>query len=110
MKNVTPVLTGTMCDECGEEAAIRIAGERLPNTAYLCGPCGQELIRRMSDQLRQAAALRSLPDRQPVARYRTDYRCPACGNEWDEVWPSPCDSDCPQCGLKNIEAFGYIEI
>ena len=26
------------------------------------------------------------------------YECSECGNEWEDDWSCPCDSDCPACG------------
>lgn len=38
-----------------------------------------------------------------------EYRCPECGYEWTEQWSCACDSECPQCGLKNITAHSWEE-
>lgn len=38
-----------------------------------------------------------------------EYRCPECGHEWTEQWSCACDSECPACGLKNIEALSWDE-
>ena len=38
-----------------------------------------------------------------------EYRCPKCGHEWQEQWSSACDSQCPNCGLKNITALSWDE-
>jgi predicted RNA-binding Zn-ribbon protein involved in translation (DUF1610 family) len=38
-----------------------------------------------------------------------EYRCPECGHEWTEQWSCACDSQCPNCGLKNIEALSWDE-
>jgi len=35
------------------------------------------------------------------------YRCPECGHEWEEQWSSACDSECPNCGTKNITALSW---
>jgi DNA-directed RNA polymerase subunit RPC12/RpoP len=38
-----------------------------------------------------------------------DYRCPDCGHEWHEQWSSACDSDCPNCGARDITAMSWNE-
>lgn len=38
-----------------------------------------------------------------------EYRCPECGHEWTEQWSCACDSQCPACGLKSIEALSWDE-
>lgn len=39
-----------------------------------------------------------------------EYRCPNCGHEWQEQWSCACDSQCPECGLQNIEALSWDEV
>jgi hypothetical protein len=39
---------------------------------------------------------KGLKDTDPL--YLNAYRCPACGNEWDDVWDCGCDDDCASCG------------
>ena len=31
------------------------------------------------------------------------YRCPRCGEEWQDEWSCACNDECPGCGLKDIE-------
>jgi len=38
------------------------------------------------------------------------YNCPFCHHEWRETWTCACDSDCPKCGTRNIEAKSWKEI
>lgn len=38
-----------------------------------------------------------------------EYRCPECDHEWQEKWSCACDSECPNCGLKNITALSWSE-
>lgn len=38
------------------------------------------------------------------------YRCPNCGDEWDEVWTSMCDSECGVCDMENISPYKSEEI
>ena len=38
-----------------------------------------------------------------------EYRCPECDHEWQEQWSCACDSQCPNCGLKNITALNWSE-
>lgn len=30
------------------------------------------------------------------------YRCPDCGEEWDDVWDCACDDECGACGARAI--------
>lgn len=30
------------------------------------------------------------------------YKCPRCGNEWQDEWESTCDDECGNCGMRNI--------
>jgi hypothetical protein len=34
------------------------------------------------------------------------YRCPECGNEWEEIYECACDSEC-DCGCGDIEALSW---
>jgi hypothetical protein len=38
------------------------------------------------------------------------YICPACGEDWEEVWECACDSECPKCGARNVEAHEWNEV
>lgn len=38
-----------------------------------------------------------------------EYRCPKCRHEWQEQWSCACDSECPECGTKNIAALSWEE-
>lgn len=33
------------------------------------------------------------------------YRCPKCGEKWEEEYTSACDSECGKCGTENISAL-----
>jgi predicted Zn-ribbon and HTH transcriptional regulator len=35
------------------------------------------------------------------------YQCPDCGNDWHEEWSCACDSECPHCGARNIQATSW---
>lgn len=35
------------------------------------------------------------------------YRCPDCGEEWDDYWCSAVDGDCPSCDARNIEPVAW---
>lgn len=45
-----------------------------------------------------------------MSQYLVKYRCPKCSETWEEVWASPCDSECPKCGTRDIEAYEYDHI
>ena len=38
------------------------------------------------------------------------YECSVCGCRWEEVWDCTCDSECPDCGQRDIEAVNREEI
>lgn len=38
-----------------------------------------------------------------------EYRCPECDHDWQEQWSCACDSQCPNCGLKNITALSWSD-
>lgn len=42
--------------------------------------------------------------------FRIEYICPLCEHKWVEIWSCACDSECPKCGTKNIEAYDWEEI
>lgn len=31
------------------------------------------------------------------------YLCPDCGTDWADTWESAVNSDCPSCGIRDIE-------
>jgi DNA-directed RNA polymerase subunit M/transcription elongation factor TFIIS len=33
------------------------------------------------------------------------YRCPDCGEEWQDEWSCGCDDDCPECGARHISPY-----
>jgi predicted nucleic acid-binding Zn-ribbon protein len=42
--------------------------------------------------------------------YLIDYTCPDCGHQWQETYECACDSECPQCGARNISAVSWAEV
>ncbi len=42
--------------------------------------------------------------------YLNRYKCPECNHKWSEVWSCACDSECPSCGMKNIQVISYEEL
>ena len=38
-----------------------------------------------------------------------EYRCPNCDHEWQEQRSCACDSQCPNCGLKNVLALSWSD-
>jgi DNA-directed RNA polymerase subunit RPC12/RpoP len=38
-----------------------------------------------------------------------EYRCPECDHDWQEQWSCACDSQCPNCGLKNVLALSWSD-
>lgn len=39
--------------------------------------------------------------------YYVTYKCPACDHVWTEQWSCACSSECPHCGLQDIEALDF---
>lgn len=35
------------------------------------------------------------------------YVCPECEWTWQEEWSCACDSECPHCGLKDVQAASW---
>ena len=35
------------------------------------------------------------------------YECPDCGHLWQEEYECACDSTCPECGTRNIQALEW---
>lgn len=69
--------------------------------AMLCVTCGEESEALNDDD--------ECPDCETWLVIQ--YRCPVddggCGHEWSEEWSCACDSECPECGLKNITALSW---
>lgn len=42
-------------------------------------------------------------------RLSITYEC-TCGHEWTEIWSCACDSECPECGTRHIQARDYEEL
>ena len=38
------------------------------------------------------------------------YVCPCCGFDWEETYECACDSECPDCGVKNITPVRFEKI
>jgi len=34
--------------------------------------------------------------------YLIRYKCPDCGEKWEDLYSCACDAQCPKCGIKNI--------
>lgn len=45
------------------------------------------------------------PKKQEVVRFRNQYKCPNCGNEWDDVCGAQPDDDCGECGSRHIMPY-----
>ncbi len=42
--------------------------------------------------------------------FTINYTCPQCKSQWTDIWDSDCDCQCPDCGLKDIQAESCEEI
>lgn len=42
--------------------------------------------------------------------YKITYLCYNCMYEWNEENDCACDSECPMCNARNVEACEYEEI
>jgi hypothetical protein len=52
-----------------------------------------------------------IPDEGEVKMiWRNFYKCPKCGNEWEDSWDCQCDDDCPKCGERHISPQDSEEI
>lgn len=47
--------------------------------------------------------------RDETDRFHSFYRCPQCGQEWDDYWDAACNSECGTCRIKDIEPYRYID-
>jgi len=43
-------------------------------------------------------------------KFRNFYRCPYCSTEWEDVWDSTCEDDCPSCGKRHIKPYESEDI
>lgn len=43
-------------------------------------------------------------------KWRNFYRCPKCGEEWEDCWDCQCDDKCPECGCRDISPYDSEEI
>jgi len=50
------------------------------------------------------------PDDEVEIKWHNFYRCPDCGEEWEDCWDSQCDDDCPHCGCRHISPYRSEEI
>ena len=41
-------------------------------------------------------------------RFVNHYRCPECGEEWQDTWSCACNDQCPGCGLKDVEPYESV--
>lgn len=39
--------------------------------------------------------------------YKIDYKCPNCGYRWAEYYDCACDSECSECGTRDITAVDW---
>ena len=42
--------------------------------------------------------------------FRNHYRCARCGYEWDYVWTTQCDDDCPNCGSRHMSPHQSVDV
>lgn len=38
------------------------------------------------------------------------YLCPDCDHEWSDTWSCACNSQCPACGIKDIEPVHEVTL
>ena len=41
--------------------------------------------------------------------FTNSYVCERCMNEWVETWSRACDSECQDCGARNISPYDWEE-
>jgi uncharacterized protein (DUF983 family) len=44
-----------------------------------------------------------------IPKYTNYYRCPECGEEWQDVWDCKCNDRCPNCNTE-IEPYQSNDI
>lgn len=49
-------------------------------------------------------------EEEPAALWLNQYKCPECGNEWDDEWPCQVDDDCAACGERAISPHTSEEV
>ncbi len=42
--------------------------------------------------------------------YLIFYQCPNCDHEWESLWDSACDDDCPVCGKRNVPPIHWMDV
>ena len=43
-------------------------------------------------------------------KYLNHYRCPDCGNEWEDEWDCEVDDECGECGCRHISPYESDDI
>ena len=46
----------------------------------------------------------------PARRWLNHYRCPECGEVWEDVWTAQSDDTCWRCGARDISPHNSEEI
>ncbi len=54
------------------------------------------------DETGRSTVYDTVPEEHEFINY---YRCPKCGEEWNETWTATCDSECPTCDTRNISPY-----
>ena len=49
-------------------------------------------------------------DTENLDRFINFYRCPRCGEGWDDVWSCMCDDECPVCGCRHISPLKSFDM
>lgn len=61
----------------------------------------RSMARQLSDRLAEL-------DAEDEERWlNIEYGCPNCGHDWEDQWSCACDSECPECGTKDISALSW---
>lgn len=69
-----------------------------------------EKIREASGEFFDLAEEIAGRDGEPADRFRLEYCCPDCDEEWEDVYECAVDSDCPKCGARDITPLNVIDI
>jgi hypothetical protein len=86
---------GDLLDNCTEDDARA--------TARQLGDCFSEL----DSEDEEAYDADKAEDERTL---NINYCCPKCSHKWQDQWSCACDSECPNCGLKDITALSWDEI
>lgn len=91
---------GTLEDEASVTGPLREAMIWPDEWDALQGICN--MLNRWSDE--RAGEIR-MQRGEPSGLFLNYYRCPDCGNEWEDEYECQVDDDCGECGARHISPY-----